>query len=299
MPPVKPSPLRAVRVAVHEGIGLGVRSIKSPPKSGLPESSLALRFDIPYQPCNGEFVLTENMYERIKQLKVPLGDLSDAHRMLGFECRVADAALRPAVPFSRLVGTAVTLREYLGDGESNYIEQVTEMYDRGRSVPRAVLVIRNEVPGFTCMGSGGARVSLAHGYVGSVVDGAIRDTQEMPDLDFPLYGTSVRPHSILIDQVPPGKSIYFELGVPVEIAGISITPGDIIVSDNDGLMAIAPAHLEAVVAEAEKITSLEGRLFARLATGMTFRECVLADSEFAALAKAGSGEPLPTPPKEY
>jgi 4-hydroxy-4-methyl-2-oxoglutarate aldolase len=236
----------------------------------------------------GGSVLTEEMYDRIKKLKVAVGDLSDGHRLLGFECRVADPVLRPAVPFSRLIGIAVTLREYLGDGESNYIEQVTDMYDRGRSVPRAVLVIRNEVPGFTCMGSGGARVARAHGYVGSVVNGAIRDTQEMPDLDFPLYGTFVHPHSILIDQVPPGKTIYFEMGMPVEIAGITISPGDVIVSDNDGLMAIAPAHLEAVVTEAERITALEGRLFDRLATGMTFRECVLQDAEFEKLAKAGS-----------
>jgi regulator of RNase E activity RraA len=243
-------------------------------------------------------MLNDKIHDRIKKLKVPVADLADGHRQLGLVGRVADATLGSAVPLSQIVGTAVTVRQFLADGPCDFMQEMARVYDLGRSVPRAVLVMRNEVPGFTGMGSGGSRVCKAHGYVGAVVAGPIRDTQEMPEIGFPLYGTSVRPESIRVDQTPPGKSIHFELGKPIEVAGTTIAPGDVIVSDNDGLIAIAPHQLEAVLAEAEKITSLERRLFAMLDKGMTFRECLLADPEFGGLASASPGDPAPIPRKK-
>jgi 4-hydroxy-4-methyl-2-oxoglutarate aldolase len=219
-------------------------------------------------------MLDSKTYARIKKLKVPVADLADGCRKLGLAGRVADPSLRPAVPLSRLAGTAVTVREYLADTPCDYALRIADVYDLGQSVPRAVLVIRNEVPGFAAMGSGGARVALAHGYVGCVVAGAIRDTQEMPDIGFPLFGTAARADSIGPADTPPGKSINFELGGPVGVAGITISPGDIIVGDNDGLIAISLDQIEAVLNEAEKIVAFEHRLFAMLKTGASFREII-------------------------
>lgn len=244
-------------------------------------------------------MLDAQIFARIEKLKVPVADLADGCRQLGGAGRVADAALRPAAPLSRLAGTAVTVRQYLAAGPCDYSQAMAQVYDLGRSVLRAVLVLRNEVPGFTSMGSGGARVAQAHGYAGCVVSGPIRDTQELPEIGFPLYGTAVRPESIRVDQTPPGQSIHFEIGQPVEVAGISIAPGDIVVADNDGLIAVEPQRIEAVLTEAEKIVALEHRLFAMLEKGLTFRECLLANpEEFAALASTNVTTSPPVPPEK-
>src|SRR5947209_1431882 len=88
------------------------------------------------------------------------------------------------------------------------------------------------------MGSGGARVAREHGYVGCVVDGPIRDTQELVELGFPVFGTSICADSLAIHMMPPGKSIHFEIGKPIAVAGTKISPGDAVVADNDGLIAI-------------------------------------------------------------
>jgi regulator of RNase E activity RraA len=66
--------------------------------------------------------------------------------------------------------------------------------------------------------------------------------------------------------------IHFELGPPVDIAGITIRPGDAVVGDSDGLIAVDPRDLEAVVDEAEKIVRVETLIFRLLAEGKTFRE---------------------------
>jgi 4-hydroxy-4-methyl-2-oxoglutarate aldolase len=164
------------------------------------------------------------------------------------------------------------VREYLADEPADYSRQIADVYDLGRSVARAVLVIRNEVPGFISMGSGGARVARAHGYVGCVVGGPIRDTQELVELGFPVFGTSIHADSLALDMMPPGKSIHFEIGKPITVAGITISPGDVVVGDNDGLIAVAPAQLPAALAEAEKIVGLEARIFSLLDEGKTYRE---------------------------
>ena len=214
----------------------------------------------------------EALYERIDRLKVPVADLADGCRQRGLQVRVADATLRPAVALSRLAGTAVTLRLYLAEGPVDYNEAMARVYELGRTRFRAVLVARNEVPRFTSMGSGGSRVARAHGYVGCVVGGPIRDTQELPEIDFPVFGTAICPDSVPVDRMPGGKSIHFELGTPVDIAGITIRPGDAVVGDNDGLIAVDPGDLEAVLDEAEKIVRVEALIFRLLAEGKTFRE---------------------------
>lgn len=220
----------------------------------------------------------EAMHGRIRKLKV--ADLADGCRQLGFAGRVAGPTLRPAVPLSRLAGTAVTVRLYVAEGPYDYTRQMAQVYELGRSVPRAVLVQRNEVPGLVSMGSTGARIAAAHGYVGGVVSGPIRDTEELAALGFPLFGTALRAESILVTGTPPGTSIHFEFGRPVEVAGIIIAPGDAVVGDNDGLIAIEPERLETVVAEAEKVFLLEERLCGLVRRGMTFREVLAASPEF-------------------
>jgi len=223
-------------------------------------------------------MLDDAMHCRVRRLKV--ADLADGCRQLGFVGRVADPILRPAIPMSRLAGTAVTVRLYLAEGPCDYGQHMAEVYELGRSVPRAVLVERNEVPGFVSMGSTGSRLARAHGHVGCVVSGPIRDTEELADLGFPLYGTALRPESIQVTQTPPGTSIHFEIGQPVEVAGIVIAPGDAVVADNDGLIAIESERLEAVVTEAEKIFNLEERLCGLVRQGMTFRDVLAAYPEF-------------------
>jgi len=228
--------------------------------------------------------LNSATYERIEKLKVPVADLADGCRHADFAVRMANATMRPGVPFSRLAGTAVTVREYLADEPADYSRQIADVYDLGRKVARAVLVIKHEVPRFTPMGSGGARVARAHGYVGCVVDGPIRDTQELVEIGFPLFGTSICADSLPLHMMPPGKSIHFEIGKPIAIAGITISPGDAVVADNDGLIAIDPAQLHDALAEAEKIVSLEAGIFRLLDEGKTFHEIL----DILAQAQSGS-----------
>lgn len=214
--------------------------------------------------------LTDHLVTRFARVKV--ADLADGCRRLGRRGRVADPALRPGVPYQRLCGIAVTVRVSVEPGSRSYIEQAIDLYERGRSATRAIVVQQNDVPDFTSIGSGGARVAAAHGYTGWVTSGPLRDTDELVDAAIPVYGTSVRPSGRLVTDVPNGESFAFAFDVPVVVAGITIRSGDLIVADNDGLIALSPDEAEAVLAEAEAILAAEARIFEGIDRGLGARQ---------------------------
>jgi len=215
-------------------------------------------------------MLTDDLATRIERLKV--ADLADACRDVGFVPGMSAPDLRPARPYSRLCGTAVTVRAFLGRGSVDYGDQMAEVYLRGRSAMRAILVCQNDVPSFAWMGSGGARVARAHGYAGCVVGGPIRDTEELRDEPLPVFGTAVVAGGIRVSDAPAGLSIQFAMDQPVLIAGMLVRPGDVVVGDNDGAIAIPADRIDAVVRAAEDILTYEDRVYQALDGGLTFRE---------------------------
>lgn len=81
------------------------------------------------------------------------------------------------------------------------------------------------------------------GLEGMVLDGAIRDVAEIRERDFPVYARGVNHRG-------PYKDGPGEINVPVSIGGMAVNPGDLIVGDQDGLLAIAPAFARSVIEKA-------------------------------------------------
>jgi len=80
------------------------------------------------------------------------------------------------------------------------------------------------------------------GLAGMVIDGAIRDVAEIRERTFPVYARGVNHRG-------PYKDGPGAINVPVTVGGMVVRPGDVIVGDQDGLLAFAP---EAAVALIEK-----------------------------------------------
>ena len=69
---------------------------------------------------------------------------------------------------------------------------------------------------------------------GIVIDGPIRDIDEIGKWDFPVYATGTNPGG-------PYKEGPGEINVPISCGGVSIHPGDIILADSDGIIVIPSA----------------------------------------------------------
>ncbi|MBV4484570.1 RraA family protein [Pseudomonas sp. SWRI153] len=152
----------------------------------------------------------------------------------------------------KLVGTALTVKTRPGD--NLYIYKALTLIEPGH-----VLVI--DAQGDATNAVIGELIKLyaqQRGCVGFVVDGAIRDVACFQDT--PCYARSVV-------HCGPYKSGPGEINVPVSIGGMIINPGDIVVGDEDGLVAFAPQDAEEVLFKAREHDAHEQQVKAEIATG--------------------------------
>ncbi|MFC5215371.1 RraA family protein [Streptomyces coerulescens] len=91
-----------------------------------------------------------------------------------------------------------------------------------------------------------ATLSQLAGIAGAVVDGAVRDVDEMRDLGFPVWYRAAMPRRCP-PAAPPGAEGPVQVNVPVVIDGETVRPGDIVVADENGVAVVPPAAVDDVV----------------------------------------------------
>lgn len=152
----------------------------------------------------------------------------------------------------KLIGTALTVKTRPGD--NLYIYKAMTMLKPGH-----VLVV--DAQGDMNNAVIGELVKLyaeQRGCVGYVVDGAIRDVAAFENT--PLYAKA-------ISHCGPYKDGPGEVNVPVSIGGMIIEPGDILVGDEDGLVAFPQSSAPELLRLAEQHNEHEKRIMAEIATG--------------------------------
>ncbi|BDB24087.1 methyltransferase [Cupriavidus sp. TA19] len=154
----------------------------------------------------------------------------------------------------KLVGTAFTVKARPGDNLLIY-KALMELQ------PGHVLVVDG---GGDCTNALIGELIMLYaqqrGCAGFVLDGAIRDTAAFYEADFPCYarGTSHRgPYKL-----GPGA-----MNVPVSIGGQVISPGDLIVGDEDGVVSFPAAQATALLEAVQATVSKEDAIKDEIATG--------------------------------
>ena len=101
----------------------------------------------------------------------------------------------------------------------------------------------------------------ARGARGAVVDGLIRDVKTIEKLGFQIFASGIKP----VDS--RGRGQVVDYNVPVECAGVLVNPGDLIVADYDGVVAIPADLVERVLERARTKVSKENQSRIDLANG--------------------------------
>ena len=102
---------------------------------------------------------------------------------------------------------------------------------------------------------------------GIVIDGPIRDIDEISTWDFPVYCTGTTPGG-------PYKEGPGEVNVPIACGNISVNPGDVIVGDPDGVICIPRKDAPAVLEAAKKFKANDNRKEAASKDGSVDRSWV-------------------------
>jgi 4-hydroxy-4-methyl-2-oxoglutarate aldolase len=162
--------------------------------------------------------------------------------------------IRPIVPGVRMVGTAFTVKCFVGDAKA-----VALAIDQAKEDD--VLVIdAGGTQRATPWGSMSATAAKLRGIAGCVTNGAVRDIDELIDIGFPVFaaGVSVRGNV----KLHPGW-----IGIPVSVGGMIVRPGDIVIGDNDGLVVVAAEQAQEVYSRAVTQQAKENEIMQRIRSG--------------------------------
>jgi len=162
--------------------------------------------------------------------------------------------ITPLASTMRFAGPAVTVE--VRPGDNLMIHAALAL-----AKPGDVLVVdgKGDVSS-ALMGEIMCQQAVALGVAAVVIDEAVRDSEAIRELGFPMYAAGLNPNG-------PTKSVAGRLNHPISIGGVSVNPGDLVVGDADGVtvierakaMDLLPLAAEKVAAETKRIADIRSR----------------------------------------
>ena len=218
-------------------------------------------------------MLDATTHAQLLSLSTPM--LADARVRLGLQENHLDPGIRPVVPFTKMCGTAVTVElETDISGARDELSPLLDAYsDPGVPFPVMVIQIPVESHHRGIFGEGAANFARQSAFEGVLVEGGVRDTHELRDLAFPAFSRTIGCGYIM------GKVKVKSVGQPVSVGGRTVSKGDAILADNDGVMVVGQADLDQVLAKAVAIREWEAVIIAHMAAGKDSREALSLGGE--------------------
>jgi len=166
-----------------------------------------------------------------------IGDILDR---LGHAHQFLPPSIRPLRPDAFLVGRAMPVLEADVFDNSQPFGKMFEALDSLR--PGEVYLVTGGTARYAVYGELMATAATARGARGAVLCGYHRDTRQLQEMDHPVFSYG----AFAQDQGIRGRVIDYR--VPVEVAGVRIEPGDLVVGDIDGVVVV-PHEIEGLVVE--------------------------------------------------
>jgi regulator of RNase E activity RraA len=162
--------------------------------------------------------------------------------------------IAPLAPSMKFAGPAITVEVRPGDNLMIHAAMAI-------AKPGDVIVVDGKGDlSSALMGEIMSQQCVALGIVAVVIDGAVRDSEAIRELGFPMFAAGLNPNG-------PTKSVSGRLNHPISIGGVSVSPGDLVVGDADGVTvierakaaAMLPLAAEKVAAETKRIAQIKSR----------------------------------------
>jgi 3-hexulose-6-phosphate synthase / 6-phospho-3-hexuloisomerase len=195
--------------------------------------------------------MEEEMISILREVSAP--NVSDAMHRKG-----AMRSIRPINPGNKIAGTAVTVQTFAGDWA-----KTVEAIDLAG--PGNVIVIYN---GSNYIAPWGGLATLSckiKGIEGVVVDGAVRDVDEIRAMNYPIFASAVVPNA----GEPKGMG---EINAEITCGGQTVRPGDYIVGDDSGVVVIPKERAYEIARRAKEVEKNESRLYEEIRRGKTLSQ---------------------------
>lgn len=162
--------------------------------------------------------------------------------------------IAPLLPSMRLAGPAFTVEVRPGD---NLMVHAAITMAR----PGDVIVVDGKADR-ACALMGAIMVSVCRkrGLGGVVLDAAVRDTEELRELGFPVYAVGANPNG-------PTKAVAGRINWPISCGGVAVRPGDLVVGDADGVVVVEREKAASLLAAAARKVAEERARLEEIAAG--------------------------------
>ncbi len=193
----------------------------------------------------------EETIEILRGVSTP--NISDAMHRKG-----AVRGVQSINPGNKIVGTAITVQTFAGDWA-----KTVEAIDLAG--PGNVIVIYN---GSNFISPWGGLATLSckiKGIEGMVIDGAVRDVDEIRSMNYPIFASAVVPNA----GEPKGMG---EINAEITCGGQIVRPGDFIVGDDSGVVVIPKERAYEIARRAKEVEKNESRLYEEIRRGKTLSQ---------------------------
>jgi len=184
--------------------------------------------------------------------------------------------IAPLAPSMRFAGPALTVEVRPGDNLMIHAALAI-------AKPGDVIIVDGKGDlGCALMGEIMCQQAAKIGVAGVVIDGAVRDGEAIRALGLPMYASGLNPNG-------PTKFVPGRLNQPISIGGVSVSPGDLVVGDGDGVTVIERAKAESMLPLAAEKVAAETKRIAEIRSGKGLRAPWL-EGALRAAGVIGSGE---------
>jgi 3-hexulose-6-phosphate synthase/6-phospho-3-hexuloisomerase len=168
--------------------------------------------------------------------------------------------IRPVYEGIKIAGKAVTVQNFPGDWSKPV--EASDVANAGE-----IIVINNFSNYISPWGELASHGCAQKGIQGVVIDGAIRDVDEIRRMKFPSFASAIVPNA----GEPKGMG---EINAEITCGGLTVRPGDWIIGDDNGVMVVPKERAYEVARRAMEVKKNEERVRVEIDRGHTLAEVV-------------------------